>query len=465
MSGNPTIDREALQQVLANAYAVQKRQQEGEQESQQEGQPESQKDGQFLSGILEVRSLLAKEDLGLDGAMALIVEAVRGVANASGAAIGVLEGDQLTYLAGSGCSAGHTGNRVTASLTVSSNDKDDYEILRVENAETDTRIEGAICRQFGVQSILILPVYRHNALGGVLEILFREAHAFEDREVRAYRLLTSLIEPAILRAGSQVRNKVVTMPAIASASKPVASRRERLLADYATLLKEQKQIISERCTTAFVAVKKSTAEHCGAAFAAVKNSSAEGCRTAFAAVKKSSSERRKAALAAAKQVPALRKSVSRVSASLMQRAKAVEWPRPSLNMGLMAGIVVFGLIFWFAYGRGPGSSPSSSSSVTPEASAAESAIRDEPSPADATPRAHNDKPAPAVLKHARLTKPRTDGSRTGVEHFGSDVTVRHFNTKPTAPRKKAAGNRVAYIGEDVTVRYFKAEPGARSATR
>jgi hypothetical protein len=448
MSSNPAVNRGTLQQVLASAYAVQ----------------ESQMDGQFLSGIMEVQSLLAKGDLGLDGAMVLIVEAVREVAKASGAAIGVLEGDQLTYLAGSGCSAGHTGNRVTASLTVSSNDKNDYEILRVENAETDNRIEGTICRQFGVQSILILPVYRHKALGGVLEILFREAHVFEDREVRAYRLLTSLIGSAILRASSQVRNSVVMMPAIARASEPVASRRERLLAGYASVLKEQKQVISEGCTTAFAAVRKSTAEHCGTAFAAVKKSSAERCRTALAAVKKTSSERRKAALAAAKLVSALRKSVSRASASLMQRAKAVEWTKPSLNMGLATGVVVFGLIFWFAYGRGPASS--SSSSITPKAAASESLIRDEPSPTDATPRAHKDKPAPAVLKPARLSRPRTaSGNRSDVEHFGSDVTVRHFNNKPVAPQKKPKGNRVAYIGEDVTVRYFNAEPRARSATR
>lgn len=447
MSNNSSVNSETLQQLLASAYAVQ----------------ESQMDGQFLSGIMDVQSLLAKGDLGLDGAMVLIVEAVREVANATGAAIGVLEGDQLTYLAGSGCSAGHTGNRVTASLTVSSNDKNDYEILRVENAETDNRIEGAICRQFGVQSILILPVYRHNALGGVLEILFREAHAFEDREVRAYRLLTSLIESAIRRARSPVSNKVVTMPAVARATEPVASRSERLLAGYASVLKEQKEVISEGCTTAFAAVKKSTAEHCGAAFAAVKKSSAEGCRTALEAVKKTSSARRKAALVAAKQVSALRKSVSRTSTSLMHRAKAVEWPRPTLNMGLVAGIVVFGLIFWFAYGRGPDAS--TTSAITPEPSASESLNRDEPSSADATPRTHKDKLAPAVLKPARLNHPKTQGNRSDVKHFGSDVTVRHFNNRPAVPQKRAKGNRVAYIGEDVTVRYFNPEPAARSATR
>src|SRR4029077_3189350 len=110
-------------------------------------------------------------------------------------------------------------------------------------------------------------------------------------------------------------------------------------------------------------------------------------------------------------------------------------------------------------------SSSSSSSITPEASAAESAIRHEPSTTNAAPKTHKDKPAAAVVKRARLSRPRTDGSGSGVENFGSDVTVRHLNNKQVAPQKKAKGNRVANIGEDVTVRYFNTEPGARTPTR
>ena len=80
----------------------------------------------------------------------------------------------------------YIGRQVTASLTVSADTTQRARILRVENAQTDTRIEAAICRQFGAHSLLILAIYQARALAGVLEVLFSEAHTFQDREVRTY---------------------------------------------------------------------------------------------------------------------------------------------------------------------------------------------------------------------------------------------------------------------------------------
>jgi len=68
----------------------------------------------MLSAIMEVERLVTRGELGVDGAMLLIVESARDVANAAGVAIGLLEGDQLIYRAGSGTSAPSIGSRVTA---------------------------------------------------------------------------------------------------------------------------------------------------------------------------------------------------------------------------------------------------------------------------------------------------------------------------------------------------------------
>jgi len=66
----------------------------------------------------------------------------------------------------------------------------------------DRRIEAAICRQFGAGALLILPIYDHRASVGVLEVTFRNAHEFHDREVRAYRLMASLVGDAVNRAAA-----------------------------------------------------------------------------------------------------------------------------------------------------------------------------------------------------------------------------------------------------------------------
>ncbi len=70
------------------------------------------------------------------------------------------------------------------------------EILRVEDAQTDSRIEAEICRQFDALALLLIPIYRDRAMIGVLEVFFDEPHTFDEREVRSYHLMASLVGDA-----------------------------------------------------------------------------------------------------------------------------------------------------------------------------------------------------------------------------------------------------------------------------
>ena len=184
MNSPSSFDRDTLQQFLANAFAVQ----------------ESQIASQSLSDIMDVQRSIARGQLDLDGAMNHIVESARHVADATGVAVALLKGDRLSYRAGSGISAAYVGQHVTASLTASANTRTSREILRVENALTDTRIEADVCRQFGANALLILPIYRDRALAGIIDVRFAAAHTFKESEVRAYRMMAEQIEAAMLQA-------------------------------------------------------------------------------------------------------------------------------------------------------------------------------------------------------------------------------------------------------------------------
>src|SRR5271169_5796298 len=221
MSAFSSLDREAFQQLLASAFAVQ----------------ESQIDSQSLSAVMEVQRLVTRGELDVDGAMHHIVESARKVANATGAAIALLKGDQLVYRAGSGSAGSYVGRRVTASLTVPADTARGRAILRVEDAQTDTRIEGAICREFGGHSLLILAIYQARDLAGVLEVLFSEAHTFQEREVRTYELMARQIEAAIFQAAplapktSPIAHSLIIPKAVAE----VADQVETFLNDSGSL--------------------------------------------------------------------------------------------------------------------------------------------------------------------------------------------------------------------------------------
>src|SRR5579862_9745345 len=90
------FDRASLQKMLENAYAVQ----------------ESQLDPQLLEAVVEIQQQIITGDVDLDGAMRLIADRARDVAEASGVAVGLLQGNQLTYRAGSGSASVHIRRHV-----------------------------------------------------------------------------------------------------------------------------------------------------------------------------------------------------------------------------------------------------------------------------------------------------------------------------------------------------------------
>jgi hypothetical protein len=186
MSAHPSLDRDAFQSFLANVYAMHT----------------GGLDTRSLSALVEMQRFITGDKFDLHRAMLMMAEHVVKVCNASGVAIALLEGNELVYRAGSGSAANDVGRHVPAVLSVCGSDPR-KEILKVENAEMDSRVEAEVCRQFGVNSIVMFPIYKKHVLAGVLQVQFTEAHSFLDRELLAYRLMLNLLEDAILREPTQ----------------------------------------------------------------------------------------------------------------------------------------------------------------------------------------------------------------------------------------------------------------------
>jgi hypothetical protein len=183
MSTQSSRDRASFEKFGANAFAA----------------PESGLDRHSRSALIELQRSIATGETDLDRAMHMVADRSRNVANATGIAVALLKADQLVYRAGSGSAAAYVGRRVTAVLSVSAHDDTRDEILRVENAQTDTRIEASVCRLFGANALLIVPIYQERLVAGVLEVFFREAHTFQDQEVRTYRVMARLVEEAMFQ--------------------------------------------------------------------------------------------------------------------------------------------------------------------------------------------------------------------------------------------------------------------------
>jgi len=181
MSARSSLDCDTFQTLLVSAFAVQ----------------ESGMNRQSLSGLIEVHKAIAKDELPFEKILDLIADRARIVADATGIAIGLLSGNQLVYPAGSGSGAKYVGHHVTAVLSASARTGPRKEILRVDNAENDARIEAAICRECDAKALLIIPIYNDRFIAGVLEVLFTNPHSFDDGEIRTYRMMAKLVEEAM----------------------------------------------------------------------------------------------------------------------------------------------------------------------------------------------------------------------------------------------------------------------------
>jgi hypothetical protein len=388
MSTHPSLDCESFQKLLASAFSVQ--------ESM---------DAQSLSALLELEQLIATSEADVDRSMHLVADRARNVANAAGIAIAVRRGDQLVYRAGSGCAANYVGRHVTAILSVSAHNEARGEILRVENAQADARIEAAICRQFEAQALLILPIYNECAVAGVLEVLFSEPHAFQDREIRTYRLMAGLVGEAMSRHAQLHQKKALPTKAatVPHAIEQIASQMRRSP--------------GEHKSTPEPARKRGIRQVCGAA-TAVAGELPDICQPAAAA------------------------------AIITQRVKRFPLPKLRWNVavtGVVAALVI--AVCWIAYDR-----RSASPAGTPSPQRSNAVEQQRPFvPA---------KPAPSTSSAFK----RVQVGPNEIDYIAEGVTIRHFTTKPALPRVRG-GYKEVHIGEDVTVRYFASKLPVVSQTR
>jgi hypothetical protein len=326
------------------------------------------------------------------------------------------------YRAGSGCAASHVGRHMTAVLSVSAHNEAGGEILRVENAQADARIEAAICRQFEAQSLLILPIYNECALAGVLEVLFNEPHAFQDREMRTYRLMAGLVGETVSRHAQLDQKKALATQAatLPHAIEQSASQMQRLLGDDKSITEPAR--------------KHWIRQVCGAA-TAVAGKLRGVCQPAKAAT------------------------------VITQQVKRVPLHRLRWNVavtGVVAALVIAAC--WIAYDGRP-ASPAGTASMQ-RVNAVQQQIPFVPAKS-APNRASKVQTAINEGEEAQCPSPafrRIRGRPNEIDYIAEDVTIRHFTAKPPLPRVRS-GHKEFHIGEDVTVRYFASKLAVVSQTR
>ena len=404
MSTRYHIDPESFEALLADACAVQK----------------SGLDKQSLADLVEIQQFIASERFDFDNEMQMVVDRVLKVSNAGGVAIALLEFDQLVYRAGVGSGTKQIGRRVTAVLNASSSGNLRQEILRVEDASKDRRIEADICRQFGAISLLMLPICESGILRGVLQLSFDDAHSFPDHEIRVYRLMAGVLEDGILRRQRQAEKP--QMPSSVAHACNVEGKQDQVLQfGNETVMSS---VFPERVDHSMLEAHGPTNPGNDLAMEQEKEPQ---YYPAFAHQKISQS--------CAVPKAAARLPVNSSSKSLLR------------SFWITSGAAILGLTLWISSVK---HSSSIGHSTTLELPGNQEIAKGRPSLAKQEVNSRNG------LRQAVRTMPEFAHVRISsdeVDEIAEDVTIRHFATKPTQPQLQRVVKEVN-LADDVTVRYF-----------
>jgi EAL domain-containing protein (putative c-di-GMP-specific phosphodiesterase class I) len=126
-----------------------------------------------------------------------VIEAVIGRAQeltrSTGAAVEIVDGDDIVYWAASGSASGQVGLRLRLIESLSGRCITENRVLRCDDAEHDERVNLEACRRVGLRSMLVTPLLHEGRPFGVLKVLSPFPFAYRERDVRSMAMMATLV--------------------------------------------------------------------------------------------------------------------------------------------------------------------------------------------------------------------------------------------------------------------------------
>ena len=158
-----------------------------------------------LSADTGSKSLVEMAQRDLEAALQLLAERAQYITGASGAAIALLEKDEMICRASAGPSAPELGAEVQMKSGLTGESVRTRQVLRCDDAETDARVNRESCRALGIKSVMVVPLIREQQVIGVFELLADRPHAFEERDITALEHLAEMVQTGLEHADAAKR--------------------------------------------------------------------------------------------------------------------------------------------------------------------------------------------------------------------------------------------------------------------
>ncbi len=222
----PALDEQAFEKLLEAAFVIQEhnrgmrdieeslelhseqlRQQEAATEAALQGNATGREEKPRVEGdytltlaeIVEAQHQIQMNHLESEKALAVVVERITRITNASGAGIGILEGKTIRYRAGAGASALPPGSEVPLEAAICAASVRTGQVLRTRDINTEFMFDPDLCRKRGIQSLVTVPIYQDGNAVGALELYFNQVSGFVEQDIHTCQLMAGLVTETIGR--------------------------------------------------------------------------------------------------------------------------------------------------------------------------------------------------------------------------------------------------------------------------
>jgi diguanylate cyclase len=161
-----------------------------------------------LLDVIHIQTEIAKAGLDLGEVMALICQHSRILTEADGAVIELVEGDDMVYRAASGIAESQLGLRLRRDGSLSGACVKEREILTCVDSDLDERVDREACRKVGLRSMIVVPLNHLEDTVGVLKVISKSVHAFNDEDIQILGLMSELIAASMYNASHIETNEL-----------------------------------------------------------------------------------------------------------------------------------------------------------------------------------------------------------------------------------------------------------------
>lgn len=161
-----------------------------------------------LMEVIALQTEIAQFGLDLDNVMGHVVERTLGLVDADGAAIQLIEGQEMVYRCASGSARSQIGTRVKREGSLSGLCVENGTPVRCDDSEKDPRADSATCRRDGLRSMLFIPLIHQGVTVGVLKVMSAQPRKFGDIDATLLELISGLLSASMYFAAKYSSDKL-----------------------------------------------------------------------------------------------------------------------------------------------------------------------------------------------------------------------------------------------------------------